>query len=116
MIFGDILKELRTDACLTQEDLALKLNITRAVLSKYELGINEPSLEFLSLVSDFFNVSIDYLLGKTRISTPVYNLQQFEKCSPDTYKKLNNILLKLSDNNKYIDFIYSTLAAVEKLI
>jgi transcriptional regulator with XRE-family HTH domain len=62
LIFGDILKELRLDAGLTQEDLALKLNITRAVLSKYELNINEPSLEFLSIVSDFFNVSVDYLL------------------------------------------------------
>lgn len=113
-MFGDILQELRRDADLTQDELAQRFNMNRTTLSKYETNENEPNLEFLSMVSDYFNVSIDYLLGKTRVYTPVYTLQEFNNCSPDTYKKLSNILVKLSRNKKYIDFTYSVLNELDK--
>ena len=70
MMFGDRLKALRIDNDLTQEELAEKLHINRSTLSNYENLGREPSYILLIEISNYFNVSIDYLLGKTDISTP----------------------------------------------
>lgn len=113
-MFCDIIKELRKDAGLTQEELAEKLNISRSALSKYETGRNDPSLEFLIKFSTFFNVSADYLLGKTRLSSPATIINNLNYHSPDVQKKLNLILQKFRDE-KYIDFIYSILSSIQKL-
>lgn len=65
-MFKDRLKELREDQGMTQEKIADKLNISRSMLSNYETGKFEPNLETLILIADFFNVSLDYLLGRTK--------------------------------------------------
>jgi transcriptional regulator with XRE-family HTH domain len=64
MTFSDRLKNLRIEKELSQEDLSRILNITRAAVSGYETGRNEPSYEVLSKLSNIFDCSIDYLLGK----------------------------------------------------
>lgn len=61
------IEELRKKMGLSQEDLAKKLNMTQQRISAYEKGKREPDLETLKLFADFFNVSTDYLLGKTDI-------------------------------------------------
>lgn len=66
-IFGSRLKQLRMTNTLTQQDLAISLNISKSNISKYENGTIEPSFEILIKISDYFQVSIDYLLGKTDI-------------------------------------------------
>ena len=62
---GKILKKLRTERGLTQEDLANMLNIKRQTYSAWERGIANPDIETISFLADFYNVSTDYLLGKT---------------------------------------------------
>lgn len=64
---GEKIKTLRKENSMTQTDLAKKLNVTKSNISKYENNIVEPSLEVLKAISDIFNVSIDYLLGKTNV-------------------------------------------------
>lgn len=61
------IEELRKKMGLSQEDLAKKLNMTQQRISAYEKGKREPDLETLKLFADFFNVSTDYLLGKSDI-------------------------------------------------
>ena len=56
------LKEIRKRRSLNQQKVALDLNITREALSHYENGRREPSLAMLVKMSDYFNVSIDYLI------------------------------------------------------
>lgn len=56
---------LRKDLGLSQEDLAIKLNMTQQRISAYEKGKREPDIETIKQFADFFNVSIDYLLGKS---------------------------------------------------
>jgi len=58
---------------MTQLDLAKKINLSKANVSKYEANLVEPNLETLSLMSDLFDVSVDYLLGLTedKLSTPI---------------------------------------------
>lgn len=50
---------------MTQEGLAAKLGISRSALSHYEKNRREPDYATLSMLADLFNVSTDYLLGRT---------------------------------------------------
>ncbi len=61
--FGNRLKSLRTAAGYTQSELAQKLNITKSVVSYYELQERTPSPEVIVRIAKIFHVSTDYLLG-----------------------------------------------------
>lgn len=56
------LKKIRKNKHLSQQKVALDLNISREALSYYENGKREPSLNMLLRLSDYFNVSINYLI------------------------------------------------------
>ncbi len=56
------LKLIRKERNLNQQKVALDLNISREALSHYENGKREPSLDMLVKMSDYFNVSIDFLI------------------------------------------------------
>ena len=57
------LKEVRKARNLNQLKVAMDLNISREALSHYENGKREPSLDMLNKMSEYFNVSIDYLIN-----------------------------------------------------
>lgn len=78
IIFGSRLKKLRMTKALTQQDLAVCLNISKSNISKYENGTIEPSFEILIKISDYFEVSIDYLLGKTDIENIYKNTSTYK--------------------------------------
>lgn len=63
MEFGKILKELRTEKQLSQQQLARLLNISQSAIAKWELGKTEPTASAIVSVALFFDVSCDYLLG-----------------------------------------------------
>ena len=63
MDFGSKLKDLRNANKLTQEQLASKLSLSKANISKYEANFVEPNLDTLALIANIFNVTSDYLLG-----------------------------------------------------
>lgn len=63
--FPRILTLLRKEKKLSQKQVACDLEVSQALLSHYEKGIRECGLDFLLKVSDYYNVSCDYLLGKT---------------------------------------------------
>lgn len=69
--FNSVLKSLRTAKCLTQEELAKILKISRSTVGMYENGSREPDYETLELIADFFNVDIDYLIGRTDKTTVI---------------------------------------------
>lgn len=56
---------LREEAGLTQEVLAKKIGVSRQVLGNYEKEINYPSPDLLCKFADFFDCSIDYLIGRS---------------------------------------------------
>ena len=56
---------LRKVRKLSQKQAALELGISQALLSHYEKGIRECSLDFVVKAADYYNVSCDYLLGRT---------------------------------------------------
>jgi len=59
------LKELRKQRKISQIKLAMDLNMGQNTISRYENGVHEADYETLILFADYFNVSIDYLLGRT---------------------------------------------------
>ena len=67
--FSAIFKALRTANGYTQEELADKLGINRSRIGMYETGRREPDFETTELIADFFNVDVDYLLGRTSKTT-----------------------------------------------
>ncbi len=69
MEFCDRLKALRTQAGMTQAQLAQRLGVTKSVVSFYELRERAPSPEVLVRIAQVFRVSTDYLLGVDRQDT-----------------------------------------------
>ena len=59
------LKELRKKKGISQLRLATELNTTQNTVSRYETGEREPGIDELIKIADYFNVSVDYLIGRT---------------------------------------------------
>ncbi|SDE48767.1 Transcriptional regulator, contains XRE-family HTH domain [Paenibacillus sp. UNCCL117] len=66
-MFGKRLAEVRTNKGLSQYELAERLGFSRAQIANYEQGTREPDFHTLIVFADFFEVSLDYLLGRTEI-------------------------------------------------
>lgn len=76
MKLGDILAELREDRGLTQLALSEQLHISNSSISAYETGSRLPNIEALLAFSDFYDVTVDYLLGRTTDSVSPSVLKQ----------------------------------------
>lgn len=63
MSFGDILRNLLSDRGITQKQLAKNLNIAASTLGNYIQDSREPDFETLKQLADYFDVSVDYLIG-----------------------------------------------------
>lgn len=72
--FSQRLRELRLEHKLTQNDLAKIINATRSTIAMYESGKRKPNLETIEWFADYFNVDLNYLLGKTNIRNSTSNL------------------------------------------
>ena len=59
------LRKLRKERKLTQVALQIETGIEQALLSKFENGERTPTVESLIALADFYDVSIDYILGRT---------------------------------------------------
>ena len=66
MTFGQKLKQLREKANLKPEELAEKIQFTKSAIWSYENGKKEPTIGHLIRLSEYFNVSTDYLLCRDK--------------------------------------------------
>ena len=78
--FSERFKLLRKERGLSQAALATELGFTKSSVNMYERGDREPGLESLETIADFFNVDMDYLLGKSDVQnrflyTPASNAE-----------------------------------------
>lgn len=64
--FKDRLKELRQSARMTQKDLGQALEISSSTVGMYEQGERTPDIDTLESIADYFNVSVDFLLGRVK--------------------------------------------------
>ncbi len=61
--FGEILKALRLEKGVGQVELAEKIGVSKGIISLWENGLREPTLNSLIKLSQYFDVSIDFLAG-----------------------------------------------------
>ena len=89
-MFTDRLKELRIEKNLTQKQLADMLMLSKNSICEYEKGRSEPNIDTLVKLSDIFDCSIDYLVGKSDdfYLTQYANVSDKETIAISLYKKL----------------------------
>lgn len=87
--FSNRLRELRTANNMSQRKLATAVNISKSSINMYERGEREPGIELLEAFADYFNVDMDYLLGKK--DTPRENLSK--KTKPGNAELEENIIM-----------------------
>ena len=81
-LFSQRLKQLREEKGVKQSQIAEILNYGSTTISNYESGRNEPCYNDLMKIADYFDVSIDYLLGYSEVKkyNYKYKLSDFYKC------------------------------------
>ncbi|WP_432629023.1 helix-turn-helix domain-containing protein [Brotaphodocola sp.] len=72
--FNEILKQLRNRDNLSQAELAQKLGVAKSTIGMYESGKREPDFETLESIADFFNVDMNFLLGRNGSENDHYYL------------------------------------------
>lgn len=81
MDFSSRLSSLRKEKKLLQADVANKIGVARATYGAYEQGNRQPDFETLIIIADFFDVTLDYLLGRSNIlksTTQYINETEFQ--------------------------------------
>lgn len=115
-MFAERLKELRDKNKMSQVELSKILNVAKQTVSNWENGNRTPDNEMLIRIANYFDVSVDYLIGRT--DCPNHSLLTTE------YKNKNIELVINSKNSSYsqeqiqnlIDKLASMYVDVEKLI
>lgn len=103
IMFNIKIKELRQSAGLTQEEVALKLNIARGTYAHYETGKREPNFETLQKIAALFEVSTDYLLGNVPLLKDNERLAfhlNTDGLHPDDVIVIQNLIDKIKQNHK----------------
>lgn len=123
-MFGERLKELRASKSMKQSDVAKCLGISRQAYSKYETEDHEPSYEILNRIADFYNVSVDYILGRTDIKnindyTYLQSFKQiFQKSNSKIIDAVNifTFIIEKNSNNKKVELLNDYLKLFNKLL
>ena len=85
------LKELRENVGLRQIDVANETGIDQKTLSNYETGKTNPDSYALLKLADFFNVSIDYILGRIDTVFTSADRQEINRCIDSIANELKRI-------------------------
>ncbi len=63
-MLGKILKELRNEKSLSQQELAKQIGVSQKAIDYWEREVNEPKASYIVKLADFFEISTDYILGR----------------------------------------------------
>lgn len=88
-MFSKRLRKLRSEADLKQSELAGKIDLAPSTISMYEQGRRLADQETLKKLADYFNVTTDYLLGRSDIKRPESEIKDEEK---DIEKAIDELL------------------------
>ena len=96
---GERIRSLRISKHLTQQQLADKIGVAKNTISVYENGSRKPSYDVLEALSDFFNVDVDYLLGKEDVSARFLTAEEMSMI--DEYRNSGNGVQNLGHHEEY---------------
>ena len=109
LMLNENIKAIRKSKGLSQQDLAVKLNVVRQTVSKWETGLSVPDSDMLISISEALETSVSTLLGETVIETGVDNIKALSE-------KLEVINLQLAQwkttRNKIIRWLLISLCAI----
>jgi putative transcriptional regulator len=102
-MFSENLKTLRKAKGLSQEELAIRLNVVRQTISKWEKGLSVPDADLLIRIADIFEVSVSELLGAR-----IENEQEIGAVA----EQLSRINEQLARKNRRARRVWKTVAIV----
>lgn len=103
----DNFKKLRESKNITQVKLSIDLGVSQELISRYEVGASFPQPNMLIKLANYFNCSVDYLLGITDIPTPVKYLADSKDIKNfEIIKKYHNLS---DEDQKYFDLFLNFL-------
>lgn len=101
-IIGSNIAELRKDRGLTQKDFANILHVSKSAVSHYEQGISVPTIQVLIAIADYFNVNVDYLLGRCKDNIKYSDINSIYSGSFTVGKLLTMSLSLSKKKRKYL--------------
>lgn len=108
-LIGNTLKKLRTEKGNTQQEIAEYLGIARGTYAHYEINKRRPDYEIIQKLADYFNVSVDYLLGRetpqATSSPDEPSPQELEEILRNSNVQFNGAPLDEEDKEEILDFI-----------
>lgn len=111
MEFGQRLKELRKAKKMTQQELGDVIHVSKVSVSGYETGNRSPDPDTLDAIADFFEVSLDYLRGRTNDEQDFYKLN--DKETKDIAIEVQNMLNGM-DTDAEINFYGEPMSDEDK--
>ena len=106
------LKTLRLSKNLSQQQLALRLDLSQQTIYKYENQITEPDIATLIKLADYFNTSVDYLIGNTDnpqrpgayneenlTDAELQHLKMYRNLSDSIQSSLDNLIFEFSNHS-----------------
>ncbi len=108
---GSTLIRLRREKGLCQKELSTQLKLSTGTISNYENNIHSPDLNTLRRLADYFHVSTDYLLGRTKQRCSSETMTRYLEEAPEASEIINLLLsLDLDSQNAALSYL-SFLAA-----
>lgn len=100
MKIGLVIQKLRTDANMTQEELAEELFVSRELVSKWENDLRQPDYSAIQKISELFNVDAEYIISQSEMV--LNELSPYVNCSPhltskELTEKLNSFLRTINE-------------------
>lgn len=116
----DILKSMREERNLTQKELSKILKVSQQTIGSWETGRTEPNNATLKKIAEFFNVSVDYILGRCTISEVSINDNDNSNTLTALDLELEDIInnIKQKDDSTkeaFIKLLNNTLSLAESL-
>jgi len=102
-MIGERLKKLRQEKKIMQTALATVLGVENSTISLYEKGEINPTIKILVAIADYFNISLDYLIGRIDVAVPQYDKSKFlllPEMSDDDMILLSGILNYIESKNQ----------------
>ena len=99
-MIGDKIRELRSIHRMSQTDLAKAIHVSQQAITKWENGKSEPSSTAINQLANYFDVSSDYLLGRTSNKLPDKNMTTNQKLiaysiDPDTSDEERDAIIEM---------------------
>lgn len=113
MNFSDKLRKLREDKHITREQLSKATGISEGSISSYELGRRKPKIETISLIANYFDVTIEYLKNDNDMELDTSSQYVVRELNSDILEKFSDFCLNIDETT--LDRIHTIIMALMKI-